>query len=157
MDRTDICIMEAIMNDAQMPFRTIAERLGISPETVRTRYESMRKNGMILQASISVDFQRLGFEALAVFMITCKETTATVGELRKVPSVISVNRTMGEYDLLVVALARGMKEYLETASTNESVTSVERVEVFISRLTGSFPASTINPRLEREMYDRSME
>jgi DNA-binding Lrp family transcriptional regulator len=157
MDRIDICIMEAVMDDAQMPFRTIAERLGISPETVRTRYESMKESGTILQASISVDFQKLGYDGLAVFMITCNDVEAAVEELRRVPSVISVNRTLGEYDLLVVALSRCLKDYLELASMIESVPYVERMEVFLSKLTASFPGSTINHRLEKEMYDRSLE
>jgi len=37
MDEIDLRIIRELTKDAQMPFLRIAKKLGVSPETVRTR------------------------------------------------------------------------------------------------------------------------
>jgi len=70
MDELDLYIIRELTKDAQTPFLRIAKKLGISPETVRTRYAKMKENGAIKCCSISINLSRIGYQGKAFLMIT---------------------------------------------------------------------------------------
>jgi Lrp/AsnC family transcriptional regulator, regulator for asnA, asnC and gidA len=148
MDDIDLGIMDELIKDAQVSFSLIAEHIGTSTETVRKRYDRMKQRGIILQSSISVDFRKLGFDGLAVLMITSRNSEKTVEGLRKTRNIIAINRTFGEHDLMVFALTRGVDDLFNTVSLVRGIDQVEVVEVILCRLTASFPGGTIIHRLE---------
>jgi DNA-binding Lrp family transcriptional regulator len=49
MNAVDVQILIELMADAQTPFSHIAKKIGVSHETVRKRYERMKKEGTIKQ------------------------------------------------------------------------------------------------------------
>ena len=54
--------MKQLLKDAQTPFLRIAKKLGVSPETVRTRYGKMKEDGTIKRSSISIDLSKIGYQ-----------------------------------------------------------------------------------------------
>ena len=148
MDEIDLGIMDMLIKDAQIPFTQISERIGTSTETVRKRYARMKEEGMILQSSISVDFRKLGFDGLAVLMISSRNSQRTVEGLRRTRNVIAINRMFGEHDLMVFALTRGIEDLFEIVSNVRAIDQVERVEVTLCRLDSTFPGGTVVHRLE---------
>lgn len=154
MDDIDLGIMEALMYDAQIPFKKIAERIGTSTETVRKRHVRMKESGMILQSSISVDFRRLGFDGLAVLMVTTRNSQRTVEGLRRTRNIVAINRTFGEYDLMVFALTGGVEDLFDIVSRVRGIDHVDSVEVILCRLSSSFPGGAIIHRLETLLLDK---
>jgi len=139
MDEIDLRIVEELMIDAQIPFRRIALKLGISPETVRKRYERMKREGQILLCSVSIDFSKIGYDGLIILMIESIERSETLSSLKKMRNVISVNRTIGDFDIMAVAMVQGIADLSKLVNEVRQLPKVNRVELFIGTLNVPFP------------------
>lgn len=145
MNEIDRRIMHELINDAQIPFRRIALKLGISPETVRKRYEKMKKEGMINQCMISVNLEKIGYSGLTFLMIASKDIAGTVAHLKKTRNVISIAKTTGDSDILVMAVLKDIADLLSLVEGVKRLPNVERVDFFLRTLDAPFPASMITP------------
>lgn len=143
MDEIDLRIAEELMIDAQIPFRRIALKLGISPETVRKRYERMKKEGQILLCSVSIDFSKIGYEGIVFLMIESMERSETSASLKEMRNVISVNRTIGDFDILVVAVVQDIADLLKLVNEVRQLPKVNRVELFLGTLNVPFPGGFV--------------
>jgi len=145
MDKIDKYIMYELINDAQIPFRRIALKLGISPETVRKRYEKMRKEGIINQCMISVNFEKIGYRGLILLMIISKEIAETVAHLNKMKNIICIIKTTGDSDILVMAVSKDIADLLRLVEGVKMLPNVERVEIFLRTFDAPFPANMTTP------------
>jgi len=145
MDEIDYYIMDELINDAQIPFRRIALKLGISPETARKRYEKMKKEGTINQCMISVNFEKIGYNGLTLLMIASKNIAETIAHLKKMRNIICVVKTTGDSDILVIAVSRDIADLLMLVEGVKMLPNVDRVEIFLRTLDAPFPASMITP------------
>ncbi|MDD4093175.1 MAG: Lrp/AsnC family transcriptional regulator [Methanothrix sp.] len=145
MKEIDRNIMNELINDAQIPFRRIALKFGVSPETVRKRYEKMKTEGMINQCMISVDLEKIGYNGLAFLMIACKDIAATIAHLKKMRNVLFVAKTTGGCDIVIMAASRDMADLLKLVEGVKTLSGVDRVDIFLSTLDAPFPSSIITP------------
>lgn len=143
MDEIDYYIMYELINDAQIPFRRIALKLGISPETIRKRYEKMKKERAINQCMISVNFEKIGYNGLILLMIASKNIAETIAQLKKMRNIICVVKTTGDSDILVIAVSRDIADLLGLVERVKMLPNVDRVEIFLRILDGPFLASMI--------------
>ncbi len=81
MDKLDYLLLSELLKDAQMPFVTIAKKLGISPQTVISRYKKMKKEGIIFSCVVSIDLLKLGYQGKAFLMITNASKPKQIGDL----------------------------------------------------------------------------
>ena len=143
MDGIDLRIAEELMIDAQIPFRRIALKLGISPETVRKRYERMKRDDQILLCSVSIDFSKIGYEGIVFLMIESMERLETSASLKEMRNVISVNRAIGDFDILVVAVVQDIADLLKLVNEVRQLPKVNRVELFLGTLNVPFPGGFV--------------
>jgi len=98
VDETDLKIINELLIDAQKPFSQIGRKLGISHETVRQRYERLRKKGIIRGCSIIVDRSKLGFQGSAFFLISCPQDhskESTINALMNLQSFDNITKVIG--------------------------------------------------------------
>jgi Lrp/AsnC family transcriptional regulator, regulator for asnA, asnC and gidA len=142
MDKRDYLILAELLKDAQTPFATIAKKLGVSPQTIISRYEKMRKEGIIKKCVLSIDPSKLGFQGKAFLMITNspnQSRSVTLASLKKIKNVLEISEIMGAFDILAIALVADLNSITTLVNAIKKLPSVERVEVaFISDTT--FPA-----------------
>ncbi len=62
MDKLDYLILAELLEDARTPFLTVAKKLGVSPYTVKQRYEDMKRKGLIRRTVVSIDLAKLGYQ-----------------------------------------------------------------------------------------------
>lgn len=145
MNEIDRHIMHELINDAQIPFRRIALKLGISPETVRKRYEKMKTEGIINQSMISVNLEKIGYSGLTFLMIASKDIAETIIYLKKMRNVICVAKTTGDSDILVMAASKDIADLHSLVERVKMLPNVETVDIFLRSLDAPFPASMITP------------
>jgi DNA-binding Lrp family transcriptional regulator len=145
MKEIDRDIMNELINNAQIPFRRIALKLGVSPETVRKRYEKMKTEGMVNQCMISVNLEKIGYNGLTFLMISCKDIAGTIEHLKKMRNIICVAKTTGDSDILVTAVSRDIADLLGVVEGVKMLPNVDRVEIFLSTINAPFPSSIITP------------
>jgi Lrp/AsnC family transcriptional regulator for asnA, asnC and gidA len=118
-------------------FKTIAEDLGVSENTVRSRVTKLEDEG-VLEISGLVDPEALPRHR--VVMVGVKLTTMDLvkkgKEFIKLSGVVSVSVVTGRFDLILVVLLKegfGLLEfYTEEVSRLEGVQSVETFVVYKS-------------------------
>ena len=69
MDQLDYRILSELLKNAQASFAEIARELGTSPYTVGRRYENMKKEGIFLESTVSIDLSKIGYQGKAFLWI----------------------------------------------------------------------------------------
>ena len=117
------------------PFIKISEELGISPMTVKNRYERMKKEGKIFGTSTILDLSKIGYQGKAFLHITNninENPEKIIKNLQQIPNVFLVSEIIGTFDILVMAAFRDLKEIKEITDRIRDDPSVKKVEMSIT-------------------------
>jgi len=141
MDETDLAIIDKFTEDARMSFRKIAKELGISPDTVINRYATLQKDGVIRGSTIVINPKKIGYQAMAVFMIDTSPahilaTEATppyssqiLEKLIQMPNIIVATKTVGDHDLLAISVAIDFEHLIQVRNNIEKIPGVKDMQV----------------------------
>ncbi|MFQ5711198.1 MAG: Lrp/AsnC family transcriptional regulator [Candidatus Geothermarchaeales archaeon] len=131
MDRIELGIIKELKEDARTSFRKIADKLGVSPDTVINRYKVLKERGTIRGSTVVIDPRKIGYEGMVVFMIVSEPTyvfgTDTtpadsqqiLNKLIEMRSIILATKTVGDHDLMAIGVAKNF-EHLNEMSTQIS-------------------------------------
>jgi Lrp/AsnC family transcriptional regulator for asnA, asnC and gidA len=99
-------IIELLQKDARMPFAKIAKKVGLSENTVRKRIEKLKNEGYILDFALLLNPKKFGKHVIAIFMISTdlSSTKECTEELNKLPQIIDIYFTTGEYSIMAIGL-----------------------------------------------------
>lgn len=103
LEGINLNIIELLQEDGRATFSSIAEKLGVSESTVRTRVTRMREQNMIHFITVTNPLA-LGQSSWAMLGISIGQTTTatqTAEYFRELDEVVYVMRIAGRYDLLV--------------------------------------------------------
>jgi len=118
MDETDLFIIKKLTEEARTSFREIARELGVSPDTVINRYEALQETGVIRGSTVVINPKKIGYQAMAVFMIDTApthimateiipaESSQILEKLIEMRNIIIATKTVGDHDLLAIGVAR---------------------------------------------------
>lgn len=112
IDTLDLKIIKVLNRDARMPYKAIAEEVGVSDATVRNRVHRMQEEGIIKKFNVLVDYHKLGriIKAFIGLRVQPPKLKDIVEHLNEHPDVQVLYRTSGEVDLFVEVIFRDMEE-----------------------------------------------
>lgn len=112
IDTLDLKIINVLNRDARMPYKAIAEEVGVSDATVRNRVRRMLEEGIIKKFNVLVDYHKLGriIKAFIGLRVQPPKLKDIVKHLIEHPDVQVLYRTSGEVDLFVEVIFRDMEE-----------------------------------------------
>jgi DNA-binding Lrp family transcriptional regulator len=108
LDDLDRRVLHALQTDARTASsRTVAERAGVSPSTVRKRVARLQRQGVVAGYRAEVDYERAGYPFHV--QITCtapiRDRAAVCERALAVPGVVGVRELVtGERNVVVVAV-----------------------------------------------------
>jgi DNA-binding Lrp family transcriptional regulator len=113
LDEIDQKIADKLSENGRIPMDTLGSELGIAPETAKRRYEKLKKNGL-LKVTIQVNPNKIGYQALCVFFTTTsnENTFSIIKRISRIPDVISIMKTTGDYDLQIYAMIHDLGQLL---------------------------------------------
>ena len=141
MDKIDLAIIDKLTKDARMSFRKIAENLGVSPDTVISRYAALQKEGVIRGSTIVINPKKIGYQAMAVFMIdispshivatesTPADSSLILDKLIQMPNIIVATKTVGDNDLLAIGVALDFEHLVKVRNDIESIPGVKDMQI----------------------------
>jgi len=141
VDKIDLAIIDKLTKDARMSFRKIAENLGVSPDTVISRYAALQKEGVIRGSTIVINPKKIGYQAMAVFMIdispshivatesTPADSSLILDKLIQMPNIIVATKTVGDNDLLAIGVALDFEHLVKVRNDIESIPGVKDMQI----------------------------
>ena len=140
MDETDSLIIKRMTEDARVSFRKIAKELGVSPDTVITRYKSLQKKGIIRGSTVVLNPKKIGYKGMAAFMvdtspthIMATETTpnspSILEKVIKMPDIILATKTVGDHDMLAIAVIKDVEHLIATGRAIAKIPGVKDLRV----------------------------
>jgi Lrp/AsnC family transcriptional regulator for asnA, asnC and gidA len=141
MDEIDLAIIDKLTEDARTSFRKIAKELGVSPDTVINRYAALQKEGVIRGSTIVINPKKIGYQAMAVFMIDTSpahilarqnnpaDSSLILERLIHMPNIIVAAKSVGDHDLLAIGVVRGFEHLIKVRNDIAGIPGVRDIQV----------------------------
>jgi Lrp/AsnC family transcriptional regulator for asnA, asnC and gidA len=132
MSELDKKIVEYLTDNARMSFRQIAQETDKSTDTIINHYTSLIETGDIRGSTVVLDTDKIGYEGIAAFEIDVTSSEETNSDniletLIKMPNIIVATKTVGEHDLLALAVIHDLKHYQQISSEIAQIQGVKNL------------------------------
>ncbi|MCX8021096.1 MAG: Lrp/AsnC ligand binding domain-containing protein [Chitinophagaceae bacterium] len=136
IDKTDLQILQYMMQDAGISYAELGKKLFVSAGTVHVRIKKMQEAGIITGTRFHVNFRKLGYDVVAFIGIYLKESSlydAVARELQKIPEIVRLNYTTGNYSMFAEVICKDISQ-LRTVLHDQlqKIKGIERTETLIS-------------------------
>ena len=114
-DKHDLRIMSMLASNARKPYLEIARECGVSGAAVHQRVQRLTANGVIKGSECVLDPAALGYYTCAFVGVNMRDPSQyndVVEHLRKIPEVVELYYTSGQYDIFVKLFARNNDDLL---------------------------------------------
>lgn len=133
LDELDFSILTYLQQDGRMSFTVIAEKLGVSIGTIRTRFNKLIEDGTINIVG-RVDPDKVGFRSYAHIAVyvrpaTLKEKVAQ--QIMGMPEVSFLAMTSGDYDLEVDVMCRDNDHLVKFVNELSDINGVNQTKTTI--------------------------
>ncbi|MCJ1707251.1 Lrp/AsnC family transcriptional regulator [Microbacterium sp. VKM Ac-2923] len=130
LDAVDLDLLRALSADPRATVVALAEKLGLSRNTVQARMSRLERGGVFLSFERTLSAEALGFPIEAFLQVTVRQAELpTIREhLAKVPEVLQAHGLSGQVDLLVRVACRDTQHLFDTDARILAIEGVERTE-----------------------------
>jgi len=105
IDEKDIKILSTIKDNTRISTIDLAEKAGLSPDIVRYRLKKLKKEGLILSASILPDYKRVNIRLYRLLLKTKgsdpNKEEKLIHFFSENPHVLRINKEFGTYDMSI--------------------------------------------------------
>jgi Lrp/AsnC family transcriptional regulator for asnA, asnC and gidA len=136
IDKTDLKILEILLQDAKKPFTEIAKKIYVSQGTVHVRMNKLEEAGIDEKTTLRINYGKLGFDITAFIGIYLEKSALyekVLAKLEEIPEITNVHYTTGNYSMFVKIHCRDtghLKEVLYDKM--QQVEGIERTDTIIS-------------------------
>jgi Lrp/AsnC family transcriptional regulator for asnA, asnC and gidA len=136
IDSIDLKILTALIENASLPYTEIAKKIGVSGGTIHVRMKKMEDLGIVKGAHLEINYTRLGYDItafLGIYLDKSEFYDKAVDDLRKIPEVVNVHYTTGNYSMFVKIICRDTQHLREVLHDKiQKVYGIQRTETSIS-------------------------
>ncbi|CAN5701086.1 Lrp/AsnC family transcriptional regulator [soil metagenome] len=134
VDPIDARILLALNDDPRAAAITIAERTGLSRNTVQSRLARLESNGVLQPFERRIAPAALGYPLTAFILttVTQRKLSAVAAELAAIPEVLEVLGLTGAVDLHVHVVARDADDLYRIAGRILDIDGVEQTNTALA-------------------------
>ena len=136
IDNVDLKILALLSEDAKIPYTEIAKKVYVSGGTVHVRMRKMEEMGIVQGTTLNMDYSKLGYDITAFLGIYLEKSSlynSVVEELKKVPEVVKIHYTTGNYSIFIKIHCRDTKHLREVLHDKiQRIEGIVRTETLIS-------------------------
>lgn len=133
IDEVNVKILKTLLKDARTSFADIAKDCGMSTNSIRIRFERLKKVGVIKGAITQINPKSLGYNCIAFLEIQvdpAKEKSVH-NFLEKTPNLILNSQRIGRYDITSIAAVKSVDDLARTIKIVNGNPHVRNVETSI--------------------------
>jgi DNA-binding Lrp family transcriptional regulator len=136
VDEIDQKIADKLAENGRISMDDLAKEIGVSPDTAKRRYEKLKKNG-VLKVTIQINLSRIGYKAMCIFFTTTsnEKSYLIVDKVSRIPNIISIMKTSGDYDLQIYAMVQDIGQLLYVQEQIVKIPGIRKIELEISRIS----------------------
>ncbi len=133
LDDLDRRILKELLKNSNRSYRALARCLGVAVTTVINRIQRLEELGVITGYTISVDYEKLGYELTVITEITVSKgkLLEMEREIAKIPSVCAVYDVTGLTDAMIIAKFRNRRELSRFTKGLLSMPFIERTNTHV--------------------------
>ena len=135
IDKVDLKILQ-ILNNAKKPYTEVAKLVHVSGGTVHVRMRKMEELGIINGTTLNIDFSKLGFDITAFIGIFLSKSALyddVIKELTKIPEVVNVHYTTGNYSMFAKIYCRDTRHLKDLLHDKiQKIDGITRTDTMIS-------------------------
>lgn len=136
LDPLDYKILEILVENANLPYTEIGQRLDVSGGTVHVRMKKMESLGIVKGAQLLIDYSKIGWDITAFLGIYLDKSSLyedVAKQLEAIPEVVNIHYTTGIYSIFAKIICRDTQHLREVLHDKiQRVTGIQRTETFIS-------------------------
>ena len=136
LDKLDLQIIHEMMENAEISYAELGKKLFVSGGTIHVRIKKLQELSVVKGTKLHVDLKQLGYDVIAFIGIYLEKSSlydSVARELQKIPEIVRLNYTTGNYSMFAKILCRDtnhLKEILHDRIQN--IGGINRTETLIS-------------------------
>ena len=148
LDHVDLELLAALAADPRATVVALAERLGLSRNTVQARMARLDRSGVFLSYERAISAIALGFpiEAFISVLVRQADIPRITAEMTEIPEIVQAHGMSGTVDLLVRVACRDTQHLFDTDGRILAIDGVERTET--SLVMGEVIGYRVTPLME---------
>lgn len=136
IDKLDLQIINAMMNDAEISYAELGKKFFVSAGTIHVRMKKLEETGIITGTKMSINTKMLGYDCTAFVGIYLEKSSlydAVAKELKKIPEIVRLNYITGNYSMFIEIICRDIGQLRSVLHDElQKIKGIERTETFIS-------------------------
>jgi len=136
LDKLDLQIIHEMMEDAGISYADLGKKLFVSGGTIHVRIKKLQEQGVVKGTRLHVDLKQLGYDITAFVGIYLEKSSLydqVAEDLRKIPEIIRINYTTGNYSMFLEVVARDINQLRNVLHDQlQRIKGIERTETLIS-------------------------
>jgi len=136
IDNLDKSILEALTENARIPYAELAKKLAVSAGTIHVRVEKMKSAGIIEGTKVSISAKNLGYDVccfIGINLKNAKDYPTTIKKLEEFEEVVEAYYTTGNYSIFIKLMTRSI-DHLQMVLINkiQTIEEIQSTETLIS-------------------------
>ncbi len=136
LDKLDFQIIQEMMNNAEISYADLGKKLFVSGGTIHVRIKKLEELKVVKGRKLAIDLKALGYDVIAFIGVYLEKSSlydAVAKELKKIPQIVRVNYTTGNYSMFAEIVCKDIQELRFVLHDElQKIKGIERTETFIS-------------------------
>jgi len=137
IDNINAKLLRMLQSDARTSFKDIAKECNVSLDTIKNRFNILKKNGVIRGTTIVVDPKKMeqGFLVIIGIQVVQQFSESVLNMIKKMQGLCVVTKSIGQYDIEAIFLLKDIEQIGITKEIIEEFPQVEvaNVGIFVDR------------------------
>jgi DNA-binding Lrp family transcriptional regulator len=142
-DKTDLELIGHLAVNSRQSFRTIANEMGLSTDTLARRYKKLREKGVIIPR-IQIDPAKVGYPGFLHYFLRInpeQDIEKIITKILSIPDVVYLMKCTGDYQISVMTAIRDLKQVIETGVLISKIEGLRLLETTINPSMAKWPVS----------------
>jgi Lrp/AsnC family transcriptional regulator for asnA, asnC and gidA len=149
LDEKDRQIAKILSANSRIPFKKIAEHLGISTKNTIQRFKKLEGNLLGL-STITLDLTKLGYNAMAhnfIKVANRSKMPEIYSKILQLPNTIVIIRMIGAYDLMTINVLEDFNDQFNLQDQMRKIKDIDSVDTYLSPVFKAAPLNVFYPLL----------
>lgn len=149
IDEKDRQIAKILSANSRIPFKQIAEQMGISTKNVIQRFKRLEGNLLGL-STVQLDLTKLGYRAMAHNLIRVSnrsKMSEVYAQILKLPNTLVIIRLVGSYDLMTITILADFEDEFKLRAEMRKIQNIEKVDTYLNPVFKHQPLNVFYPLL----------